>query len=112
VAFTLYWEGTGPHAHLVDYNVFVHLIDAAGQLVATADGPPRGGSYPTGAWLPGDIVPDERRLALPSELPSGSYELRVGLYRPETGERLPLLTASDPLPEDDSLLLLTLTVAE
>jgi len=112
VAFTLYWEGTGPHAHLVDYNVFVHLIDAAGQLVATADGPPRGGSYPTGAWLPGDIVPDERRLALPPELPSGSYELRVGLYRPETGERLPLLTASDPLPEDDSLLLLTLTVAE
>ena len=112
VTFTLYWEGIGPHPPPVDYNVFVHLIDAAGQLVANSDGPPRNGNYPTGAWLASDIVPDERHLVLPPELPPGEYELRVGLYLPQTGERLPVRQADGLLQTDGSLRLRTLTVED
>lgn len=112
VSFTLYWEGAASRPTPVDYNVFVHLIDSTGQLVATGDGPPRGGSYPTGAWLAGDIVPDERRLVLPPALPPGDYQVRVGLYRPQTGERLPVRQADNSSPGADSLLLLTLSVTD
>lgn len=77
-----------------DYTVFAHLYDGAGNLVAQADGWPADGNYPTSAWLPGELVPDRRAIALPSPLPEGAYTVKVGLYDPMTGERLP------PTPDD------------
>jgi hypothetical protein len=72
----------------VDYQVFVHLLDAQGKVVAGNDGPPRQGLYPTSFWSPGEIIADERHWVL--DVPPGEYQLEVGFYQLGTGERLPL----------------------
>jgi len=83
---TLYW-----HAQQTpdkNYRVFVHLLDAEGQIVAQHDGTPGDGELPALGWLPGEYVADTHRLALPSALPAGAYRLLVGLYDPVTRQRL------------------------
>ncbi len=72
----------------IDYTVFVHLLDGAGQLAAQADGPPLDGWYPTSWWAAGEWVTDERAFPLPGDLPPGSYRLVAGLYDPAGGQRL------------------------
>lgn len=90
VNLKLYWRANSIPA--ADYTVFVHLVDSDGNLAAQADSPPAGGAYPTSLWDPGEIIVDERRL---SDLPPGRYTLQVGLYRPDTGERLPVAGVAD-----------------
>ncbi len=88
VPVTLYWQAQSVIP--VDYTVFMHMLDASGQIVAYADARPKAGWLPTTWWDPGKIVADEHTLALPDALPAGNYHLEIGLYVPETGERLPL----------------------
>ena len=85
---TLYWEPLQPPGD--DYVVFVHLLGVDGQLVASHDGPPMEGRYPTQAWLPGDIVPDVHHIALGPNIPAGTYHLQAGMYRWPSMERLPV----------------------
>jgi hypothetical protein len=93
LAVTLHWRCVEPpHA---DYTVFVHLLDAAGEIVAQRDGQPQGGTYPTSVWDVDEVVGDEHRLALPPDLPPGNYRLRVGLYTLETGARLGVVGGGD-----------------
>lgn len=106
---TLYWEAVQPPA--ADYTVFVHLFDAAGQFVAGFDSPPMNGRYPTRGWLPGSPVPDPHLLSLPPELPPGDYQLRAGLYLPESGERLTAVDAAGANAPNNAILLQTITVA-
>ncbi len=83
---TLYW-----HARQTpdkNYRVFVHLLDAGGQIVAQHDGAPGDGELPALGWLPGEYLADTHRLALPPALPAGAYHLLVGLYDPVTRQRL------------------------
>jgi hypothetical protein len=75
-----------------DYTVFVHLVDAAGRIWGQHDGPPGGGFYPTSFWSLGETVLDRHDISLNSDAPDGTYYLQVGLYRPESGERLPTPT--------------------
>jgi hypothetical protein len=75
---TLYWfalRETG-----TDYKAFVHLTDAAGQVIAQQDGDPGGGYSPTTRWRAGEIVADRHRLPLPAGLPAAEYILKAGLY--------------------------------
>jgi hypothetical protein len=84
IGLSLFWRAEGmPPA---DYTVFVHLLDAQGNLAGQADSPPAGGAYPTSLWETGETIVDERLLP---DLPAGRYFLQVGLYRADTGERLP-----------------------
>ena len=86
LALTLHWQAIRAPGH--DYKVFVHLIDpATDQIVAQCDAPPRGGAYPTGVWAAGEVVSDKMVLDMARVKP-GRYPLAVGLYDPETGERL------------------------
>jgi hypothetical protein len=97
LTLTLYWEVLeSPQA---DYKVFAHLLDETGALVAQDDAPPRGGSYPTWAWQEGDLVPDSHRVTLPDERPPGPYYWSVGMYRPDTLERLPVTGPQGPVPD-------------
>lgn len=77
--YILYWEVIRP----VDgaYNVFVHVLDPAGQVVAQGDGPPVRGSFPTDRWPAGKIIRDDRTLRLPPDFPSNEYRLLIGMYR-------------------------------
>ncbi|MBE7549780.1 MAG: glycosyltransferase family 39 protein [Anaerolineales bacterium] len=85
---TLYWQALAPLPH--DYTVFVHLRRPGGDTVAQADHRPLDNLYPTSLWPTGETIRESSYLSLPGDLPPGSYELWVGLYLLETGERLPL----------------------
>jgi hypothetical protein len=96
LSLTLYWEALKEPQG--DYKVFVHLLDETGALVAQDDAAPRGGSYPTWAWQPGDFVPDLHQVTLPDERPPGPYYWWVGMYNPDTLDRLPVDGPEGPLP--------------
>jgi hypothetical protein len=57
-------------------------------LMAQHDQEPFGGFYPTSDRLTGISVTDHSPLALPADLPPGEYQLWVGLYDSNTGQRL------------------------
>jgi hypothetical protein len=105
---TFYWQAE----RSLDQNwtVFVHLLDEGGTLRSQHDGQPRAGHYPTSVWDPGEVVDDPHRLMLPTDLADGKYQVIVGLYSVESGERLPVLD-SEGNPVGDSASLLTLTLA-
>ena len=85
---TLYWESLAPVA--ADYDIFLHLLDADGNLVAQLDQQPLSGLAATSTWQAGDLIRDPLQLPLPADLLPGVYELRLGLYLRESGERLPI----------------------
>jgi len=89
----LVWQ-VGPAALDDDYTLFLHLLDAEGEIVQQFDAPPVGGWYPTGYWHPGEVVGDEHRLAFDPALEPGIYRLVGGLYRAD-GRRLPLGDGGD-----------------
>lgn len=67
------------------YSVFVHVIDADGQVAAQSDAGPARNNRPTTSWLQGEYIVDEHLLG---GLAPGEYQVFVGLYDPHTGERL------------------------
>jgi hypothetical protein len=52
---TLVWKATTTPS--VSYTVFVHLLDASGQVVAQSDALPFGGNRPTTGWVAGECLP-------------------------------------------------------
>ena len=89
--FHLYWQATA--ATEANYQVFNHLLDTEGNLVAQADGPPlpdpllrRG----TKDWDdPEEIIfSREYVLTLPGDLTPGEYSLVTGFYHRDSGRRL------------------------
>ena len=92
-----------------DYVVFVHLVDSNGQLVSSHDGIPGNGRFPTRAWQPGITIPDTHTILLPPDMPNGEYTLKVGLYDPDTGQRLAATAADGTIPGDSSILLTTIS---
>ncbi|NLF00677.1 MAG: hypothetical protein GX601_06830 [Anaerolineales bacterium] len=85
VQVALWWRVRQPLGGA--YTVFVHLLDAEGQLVAAGDGPPRAGAMPTDYWRAGDVIVDRHRIPLAAPLPSGTYYVGVGFY--DAVQRLP-----------------------
>ena len=101
----LFWQANqSPNS---DYVVFVHLLGTEEQLIANQDTPPLDGRFPTSAWLPNDIIPDRHILPLDPDT-KGTYQLNIGLYHPQTGERLPILTNEGTPAPNNSLPLQTI----
>ncbi len=73
-----------------DYTVAVHIWDESNTLVAGLDHPPAEGQFPTHFWQPNDWIED--RFALPGA--EQINRIDVGLYTPDTLERLPILNPS------------------
>ena len=69
-------------------TVFLHLLSQDGTRVAQVDKPPLEGIYPSTVWSAGEAVRDEYALALPADLPSGTYTVAMGIYDSATVERL------------------------
>ncbi|HEY6041856.1 MAG TPA: hypothetical protein VIX58_06965, partial [Anaerolineae bacterium] len=84
--FTFNWRVmTNPRAR---YKIFVHLTDASGQLVAQHDAEPFDGARPTDQWRAGDVLIENFALVVPPDLAPGDYQLELGFYRKDDGQRL------------------------
>jgi len=76
------WHADGAAANT---TLFVHAVDAAGNLIGQADGDPLGGSYPLNQWQDGAHVWDSRTI----EVEGGAgARIRLGLYDRLSGQRL------------------------
>jgi hypothetical protein len=73
-----------------DYVVFVHLLLPPDAVWAQRDAMPQAGERPTSAWMSGETIADRLVLDLPLQMPAGLYRVEIGLYHPDTGERLPV----------------------
>jgi 4-amino-4-deoxy-L-arabinose transferase-like glycosyltransferase len=111
LAFDLVWQAQAtPRADLVR---FVHLLGPDGQLVAQQDTTPCQGGCPSSSWLPGEILVDRVELALPADLPPGSYTLAVGWYDAAApAQRLAAVDAAGQPLADNVLLLSELAVTQ
>ena len=93
----LQWQG---NAWPAGYLPFVHLRHN-GETAAQQDGMPRLFAPPdaaatTAAMDAAGFANDWRTLSIPADaLPAGEWEIIVGLYNPQTGERLPLEEGGD-----------------
>ena len=98
----LYWAPRGRPTR--DYTVFVHILDSEGQLQGQADSPPTSGKYPTSVWDAGEVIADLHTLSLAPDLPAGEYRIAVGLYDPETGQRLQTIDESGTVTGDLAMI--------
>ncbi|MHB1133168.1 MAG: phospholipid carrier-dependent glycosyltransferase [Chloroflexota bacterium] len=88
---TLYWQaGAETERH---YKVFAHLVAPQGGAAAQSDAEPAGWQRPLPTWVEGEIIADTHLIALPGSLPPGQYELVVGFYDVQDGNRLPVFGA-------------------
>lgn len=88
-----------------DYKIFVHVFEPATSApVAQDDAMPKRWQYPTTFWGPGETVTDTIPISL-EEVPPGAYGLAVGVYDPETTDRLPVRDAKGQLQADGRLVL-------
>ncbi len=92
LTITLYWQAlTTPGA----LTRFVQFIGPDGQIYGQNDSAPDRGHYPTPLWQPGEVVVETVNLPLLPNRPAGDYTLHIGLYHPDTGARLPLISGGD-----------------
>jgi hypothetical protein len=95
---TLWWQTAQPITQ--NYTIFIHALDAQGNLIAQFDGAPYNGLYPLSNWLPQQVIKDIRLL----DLPAPPASLAIGIYDPAGGQRLPAAGAGQPLPNDSFIL--------
>jgi hypothetical protein len=62
------------------------------------------GFYPTSRWEAGEIVRDQYDILISPEAPPGEYQIEVGMYLAETGERLEVVGKNTISHEDEVLL--------
>ena len=97
ISLTLYWQGIAPADG--DYMTYIHLRDAAGEVIAAWDGPtalqagttpPR--YYSTLLWQPGEYIADTRTLRIDEAdlTVGGGYRLVIGMYDLATQTRVPV----------------------
>ncbi len=91
LGMTLYWHT--PPFEGEDIQVFVHVTNEAGELIAQQDS----------SLMEGGVTTHELVFNRPLE-PEGVYTVGVGLYRASDGSRVPI-TTSDPRVADNTILL-------
>jgi hypothetical protein len=86
------WRLEAEPVYRAERKVFVHLINAAGQIVAQSD--TFAARYDS--LRAGDRLFQQQRLTLP-DLPPSEFQLMLGVYDPRTGQRLILPDGADAL---------------
>ena len=80
-----------------DFTVFVHAFNSDNILVGQSDSQPVGNTYPTSLWIPNEYIVDTHPILL---IP-GAYDIKIGMYLPETGERLTIIEGKDAIEIND-----------
>ena len=73
-----------------NYKVFVHARTADGAIVAQHDAMPLNDLRPMTSLRPGEGVRDNHGLGVPGQI-TGTLDIVMGLYDPDTGQRIPNL---------------------
>ncbi len=102
VDLTLHWQTQ--ERMETSYTVFIHLVDDQERIWGQVDRIPLEGTYPTSAWLPGEIVSDRYIIPWREDAPAGEYRIAVGLYDLESGRRLALYVQGERVPDDRYIL--------
>lgn len=84
---TLYWRAEAPISSW--FKVFTHVIGSDGVLISQHDSPPAEGLAPTSEWVAKEIIVDRHIISIPTEVSASDCMILVGMYSPDTGERLP-----------------------
>lgn len=88
-----------------DYSLFIHVTPSDSPTPVTQVDLALGiDSYPTGTWRAGDRQQDLVTLTLPPDIPSGDYDVWVGIYYYMDNTRL--APSIDDQPSSDNRLLL------
>jgi hypothetical protein len=98
----LYWQTLAKMD--TSHTVFTHLLDSQERIWGQKDSLPVQGTYPTTAWLPGEIVTDVYEIDVQAGAPAGEYIPEVGLYDAATGERLQVIDNAGNVVGDRALL--------
>jgi len=93
----LYWQNHSPQP--VNCNLFAHVIDPRGNTMGIFDMPVF--TDQLSRWRERRFL-QEYEIPLAAEIPAGTYLLQVGLFNPQTLERL---AVSDPVDPDNMLTL-------
>lgn len=86
---------------------FVHVLDEEYTRVAQVDVPIDGGLFAT--WQAGQQFGGPLPIALPPDLPAGTYQVVLGVYNPAGGTRLPLVAGAALPPAINGAHVLKLT---
>ena len=99
----LKWQALANQPPL-DTKVFIHLIDRSGQIMAQQDGVPVRWTRPFRSWQQDEELFDVYELPLPEGIDLSQVSLRVGLYDPETGVRVPAYSRSGERQPGDAII--------
>jgi hypothetical protein len=98
VRLILYWRADGPIYEPL--SSFAHLLDRQNAVVGQYDG----FDVPPYHWEPGAVIAQIYRFPVGHDAQPGPHWLEVGLYNPQTMERVPVVD-DDGAPVSDRLLL-------
>ncbi|MBM3130674.1 MAG: hypothetical protein FJ009_18850 [Chloroflexi bacterium] len=101
LTLTLNWRVEQPVE--TRYKIFVHLLDASGQVIAQRDGEPVADLRPLTTSRVGETIVDNYGIFIEPGTPPGDYRVAIGVYRADNGMRL-------PVGESDHLILETVSV--
>jgi uncharacterized membrane protein len=104
--FELTWQTNAP----IDkrYKVFIHIGPADAPPIAQNDSEPSAGFMPTNAWRAGQPVTDRRGVWINAGETGDALGVFVGIYDPDTGQRLPITVNGQPA--GDRLQIGTITI--
>jgi len=104
IFLTLYWKALKPAS--LDYSVYIHFLNTTTQKLSNAwGGEPVSGAfsvwdkvpgahfsdpYHTRLWQTGETIRDEWVLRTSPDTPLDKYNIRIGLFDPVSGLRLPV----------------------
>ncbi len=88
----LYWKAQHPLPTVL--SSLAHVIDPDFNIYAQQDNI-HPGNHPTPLWEPDKYVKDTHRLTIPPATPPGDYPIEIGIFDPNSGQRLPVLTESE-----------------
>jgi hypothetical protein len=81
-----YWKVIGDVKR--DWKVFIHFIGSDGKVAFQDDHLLFSGEKPGSQWIKGELYKERLKIGVPEGLRSGTYMIQMGLWVPETGERL------------------------
>jgi len=89
-----WWQNESPNRQLIQ---FIHIFHQDSDAFFTFDEQTFDGTYPPEDWISDTSMTDTRTITLPSDMLSGVYDVVMGMYEINSGERV-IVTGTDGQP--------------